>query len=279
MILIPDSLFFSKNISWQGLKLNSQMIWIILSGLRISADRKGNSTVVNDSFTFFIPSRHDIIFTEIMADPSPPVYLPESEYLELYNRSKHPVNLEGWTIMAGARNISLLRKSIPAGGYHIVCDKAAGWLYPPGISSPVLNSSSVLTNRGQLLVLKNQLGEIIDALEYSDAWYVDELKSEGGWSLERIDIDFLCGDTPNWKASESPDGGTPGLPNAVSGKIIDQTAPFVKHVIRDSAGYYRLVFSEPVSARVAGSVSITSAVINLPIQMFRQFCPDCSRIR
>ena len=244
--IIPDSFYFDKNISSAKFRTefaNDQDYPFRIENI---ADRKGNKTGVKDTFTFFIPSRHDIIFSEIMADPSPPVYLPESEYLELYNRSKHPVNLEGWTIKAGARNISLSKKDIPAGGYHIVCDEAAGWLYPPGISSPVISSASVLNNSGQLLILQNQQSEIIDALEYKHDWYADELKSEGGWSLERIDFDFLCGDTPNWKASESPDGGTPGLPNSVFGKTVDHTEPCVQYVICDSTGHFRLVFSEPV---------------------------------
>ncbi len=209
-------------------------------------DRKGNVTAFSDSFTFFLPVRYDLIFSEIMADPSPPVYLPESEYLEIFNRSSHDVNLQDWTITAGNRKFVLGGKVIGGGGYHLICDESAGWLYPSGLCSPAFTSSSVLTNAGQLVVLRNRQGEIIDALKYSDTWYDYAFKSQGGWSLERVDNDYLCGSTPNWKASEALDGGTPGLPNSVAGETTDNDDPFIESVICDSSGYFRLVFSEPV---------------------------------
>jgi hypothetical protein len=44
------------------------------------------------------PSFKDIVFTEIFADPSPRVELPETEYLELFNRSNNTYNLSGWKL-------------------------------------------------------------------------------------------------------------------------------------------------------------------------------------
>jgi hypothetical protein len=40
---------------------------------------------------------HDLIITEVLADPSPQLGLPPVEYVEIYNRSSQPVNLDGWT--------------------------------------------------------------------------------------------------------------------------------------------------------------------------------------
>ncbi len=214
--------------------------------LRNIPDLKGNVSVISGSFVFFIPARYDMIISEIMADPSPPVYLPEGEYVEIFNRSVHGISLEGWSLGAGSRIFTADSKIVPAGGYHIFCAEKDGWLFPPALSSPVFTSSSVLTNEGQTLVLRNQQGVIIDAVHYISGWYADDFKTEGGWSLERIDMDYLCGSTVNWKASESPDGGTPGQPNSVAGIVSDTRDPFIKHVIFDTAGCFRMVFSEPV---------------------------------
>ncbi len=48
------------------------------------------------------PSRFDVVLTEIMADPSPMVGLPNSEFIELKNISVHAINLNGWRIGDGA---------------------------------------------------------------------------------------------------------------------------------------------------------------------------------
>ena len=42
--------------------------------------------------------RYDIIIDEIMADPSPQVELPNTEYIELRNISSYPIDLKGFII-------------------------------------------------------------------------------------------------------------------------------------------------------------------------------------
>src|SRR5437868_12726191 len=46
----------------------------------------------------YVPRAYDLIITEIMADPSPPVLLPNAEFLELKNQSGISLNLSGWKI-------------------------------------------------------------------------------------------------------------------------------------------------------------------------------------
>jgi hypothetical protein len=58
-------------------------------------------------------------------------------------------------------------------------------------------------------------GMLLDEIQYDLTWYHDDVKSKGGWSLERINPNHPCSDGNNWKASTHVDGGTPGEQNAV----------------------------------------------------------------
>jgi len=57
-------------------------------------DLAGNeSGPLSASLSYYRVKPYDIVFSEIMADPSPPFNLPEFEYLEIHNRSAFPLNI------------------------------------------------------------------------------------------------------------------------------------------------------------------------------------------
>ena len=103
-----------------------------------------------------------------------------------------------------------------------------------------------LTDGGRLIYISDSTGSLIHGVEYSSDWYQDNLKSQGGWSLEMIDTGFPFFDKGNWIASVSKTGGTPGSVNSVSNSNPDITFSGIENVFPDDSISIRLRFSEPV---------------------------------
>ncbi len=189
----------------------------------------------------------DIIISEIMADPSPSVKLPAREYLELYNRTREPVNLKNWSLSDGITKSILPNTVIAAGTYMILCQIEDTVLFKSYGKTTGLKSFPSLTNEGKILFIRDGKGTLIHGIKYSSLWYGDILKSDGGWSLEIIDSDYPFFEEGNWQASESVEGGTPGRINSVSGVNRDNIFSGIENVFPENSSTVRLRFSETIT--------------------------------
>lgn len=196
-------------------------------------DAAGNTMLSSQHpFIYYFPQRYDVVFNEVMADPSPYVGIPEFEYTELYNRTQVPINVKDWKFTYGTTT-KLLPDAVilPDSFLLLVTDDAFIYMQGYGnvIEVPEL-STLALTNDGQTLLLQDSAGNIIHTLVYSIDWYGNPDKEEGGWSLEQIDPDYVCGEANNWKASTNIAGGTPGRTNSVYASNPDTQAPAPERV-------------------------------------------------
>lgn len=183
-----------------------------LTGL---SDLSGN--VMPDTiwdFAIYQASENDVVINELMADPSPPVRLPECEYVELYNTTGFTVDLSGWTFRIGTADKVFPQAAIAPHGYLLLCKtEAEASLADFG---PTCGFSSFsLANAGTLLQLIAPNEMLVSEVQYADTWYRDLEKQEGGWSLEQIDPLHPCAGQRNWTASNDSLGGTPGRENSV----------------------------------------------------------------
>lgn len=209
-------------------------------------------------------NRYDMVISEIMADPSPVVGLPTSEWIELKNNSTVPVNLQNWRIGdAGSQSGPLPSYVVQPDSLVIVCGSTA----LPALSAygPVVAVSSFpsLDNDGDVVVLRSPAGATIHAVGYTSSWYQNELKKEGGWTLEMIDTRNACSGSSNWKASIHNSGGTPGKRNSVAATNPDTEAPRLLRAYATDTSTIVLVFDEPVDSLQAtdiGIYTITGAV-------------------
>ena len=190
---------------------------------------------------------NSVVINEIFADPTPPVGLPDSEFIELYNTTDEAIDLSGWTISdSGKDNVIPFGSNLAAGDFVILCNIDDVALWEPFGNVIGIASFISLTNGGELVWLSNSFGQQINAVEYSDGWYGDTDKSGGGWTLELIDPFFACQGSNTWTASNNPSGGTPGAANSVNEIIPDVEAPFVTSVFPDESNLIVVEFNELV---------------------------------
>lgn len=231
---------------------------IVIQGV---SDNSGNfMSTYNGSFLWSVPATagfRDVIFNEILADPDPPVGLPNVEFLELYNSSENAFDLSGWVLVNSTTPKTLGTFLLPPGGYVILCDDDNVGDFP-GIGVIGIPSFSALSNAEDSLTLINPDGDIIDIVSYKDDWYASSVKRNGGWTLELMNPLLPCQTNANWKESESATGGTPGAQNSVYSNQPDTQVPQVLAVNVVTTTTVEIVFNETMEA---GSFEVADVVV------------------
>jgi hypothetical protein len=211
-------------------------------------------------------NRFDVVITEIMADPSPVVGLPNAEFVEIKNVSSTTFNLSGWKLgdanSTGTINTSFV---LQPDSIVILCSTGNAANFSVFGRTIAVTSFPSLDNDGDLLSLKSPQGKTIHAVNYSIDWNQNEVKKDGGWSLEMIDTKNPCSGKSNWKASIDPNGGTPGKKNSVDGVSNDSAPPqLIRTYSLDSVSVVAL-FDEPLDSMSAASISNYSLSNNIAV--------------
>lgn len=201
----------------------------------------------------FCQTRYQVVISEIMADPSPTVGLPNNEWVELKNTGTTAVNLAGWRIgdVAGISG-PMPNFTLAPNAYVVVCTgSAVTALSAFGPVIPVTSFPS-LGNDSDEIFLLSASGINMHAVSYKDSWYNNELKKEGGWTLEMIDPLQPCAGKENWTASTDNRGGTPGTVNSVNGVLTNIVLLTATHTYSTSQTI-TVMFNQPVDSTIAAN--------------------------
>ncbi len=220
-------------------------------------DISGNSVVHNAIFTFLqaqTPEKGDVIISEFMSDPSPVLGLPDYEFVEIYNRSNKIFNLNGWKIGDNASDGTIGNSWLVPGEYKILCGST---VVDSFLNSVAVTSFPSLNNAGDDIVLKDNSLLVLDKISYTDQWFQDDLKKDGGYSIELINPNDPCSDETNWRASNSIEGGTPSLQNSIYSLTPDTQAPSLKTLLATAPNLLEVTFSEGLD-----SLSLVNALLN-----------------
>jgi len=125
------------------------------------------------------------------------------EWIELYNNTEGPVNLDGWQLVAqdGTPKINL-SGTIPANGFYLL--ERTDDTTVPNVPADRIYSGA-LENAGETLELYDNFGNLIDRLDDSGGW------SAGDNSTKQTTERKTDG---NWQTSQNPEG-TPKDKNSI----------------------------------------------------------------
>ncbi len=151
-----------------------------------------------------------VIVTEFLPDPATPL---ESEWVEIYNLSDQSVDLTGWSLCDLVGCAELHEIGIDPGQYLIFCQDSASFSSYYNLSDVEIYEISgwrALNNGGDLIMLKNPDGTIVDSIVY-------ETGNGNNISWEKLDYGIPGWANENWHQSLDSTGSTPGRKNSVSG--------------------------------------------------------------
>ena len=192
-----------------------------------------DSTVIY-TVTYVPPVALDtLVITEIMYNP------PESgsdslEFIEIHNPMSSSVNLSGYNFAAGASHV-FGNIIIPSGGYVVVCEDSTALYNQFGASGYEWSGS--LVNGGELILLKDNLGNTIDSVEYDNGGSWPTGADGGGPSIVLCDPASDNSKGINWAESKTNTGivinsnqlkGSPGTDDVACGACptIDSTTVY-----------------------------------------------------
>lgn len=206
-----------------------------------------------------VAKHYDVVIDELFPDPLPQGGLPTSEFAELKNISASSFDLAGWKLSDGTSTAILPHFILQPDSFVIICSVGAAQQFAVlGTTLGVSNFPS-LNNDEDLLYLRSPQNTVIHSVNYSSAWYQNELKKDGGWTLEMIDTKNTCGSQYNWTASVDPTGGTPGKENSVAATNPDVIVPELINCYPTDSINITLVFSEAIDS-LQGAASVNYSV-------------------
>jgi hypothetical protein len=167
-----------------------------------------------------------VIINEIMYNPVSDNQ--DDEFLELYNTTASPINLEGWCFSEGITLVTSHSDPacfsagtiIPANGYLIVSPNSSQTNTSYGLTPAAVYTGTNLSNGGETITLVDETAQVIDTVTYDDIPPWPTSVDGGGPSLELRSPELNNENANSWGASVG--GATPMEENSIVGSLLPQ---------------------------------------------------------
>jgi hypothetical protein len=169
----------------------------------------------------YLPKQYDVVINEVLFNPRGS----GSDYVELYNRCVHPIDLRAWSLPAMKGDtversfiLSDTHLILPPSSFLAFTEDEAQLLmdypYSPPERIHEINLPSYPNDEG-IVALHSPWNTPYDQLNYNESLHFELLTDPDGIALERINPDLPSDDPNNWTSASSADNhGTPGYKNS-----------------------------------------------------------------
>lgn len=222
-VMVDSVIALTPNYSSLQLVLNTPIDSGIIYSISVDQlnDCSVNEIEVDNLRFFALPDEadsNDIIINEILFNER----TGGSDFVELYNRSEKVISLTNWAVGDTVTNQKLISNEpliILPKGYLVLTKDKANILkeYPNSVEENIFEVEALptLNNTEGRVIVYNEVGEIIDSVEYNEDQHFALLQDNDGVSLERISSERPSTDKSNFhSASESFGFATPGYLNS-----------------------------------------------------------------
>lgn len=187
----------------------------------VNAIFDSDENISNNSLISSVYPAYDfntILINEIMFNP----INGEPEWIELYNNSNYPIDMDGWSVwdvLPTSSRVKIIADnySLPSNKYLIIARDTTIKNYHRTINSKLIVANIPnMNNDADGIVIKDFYNRTIDSVKYENKW-----GGTNGKSLERINIEKPNTDSKNWGSSKDIELSTPGRINSLSPKHFD----------------------------------------------------------
>lgn len=217
-----------------------------------------HDTAITIAF-FQEPSVNQVVITEVMMKPTPVVGLSEFEYVEFCNLSDCAIQCSDLQLVVGSNICDLPSKILlPREYVYVISEKARASIFDT-THCIFLSKLPTIANARQTIALIYQQ-KSVSSVTVDETWYGDAFKADGGWSLEKIDVENFSETAENWTAANNRVGGTPGYENSIAQRNADNEPPTLSsiQILNDST--IEVIFSERIDIEQVDRFSVAPQV-------------------
>ncbi|MBL7994123.1 lamin tail domain-containing protein, partial [bacterium] len=199
-----------------------------------------------------------VLINEIVYEPD----TSQVEFIEIYNMSNAGLNLQNWLIAdaSSSKVITEFPHYVPSLQFRVLTGDSVFFSKYPNVPDSlviIVPALPSLNNTDDKVILKDDVGNVVDSLHYYNTW-----GGRNGKSLERRSYSLNTNDPANWVSCLSANRATPGFINSIL-----QAHAYSRNTLRINEIMYSPFSGEPEYVEIYNPADSGINLLNWSLQV------------